>query len=149
MCFPHWSQSANFTMSMKLFHGIPCVAANACSLPAATCCFVGRSPLPCLNQHLFCILCPILFNIYVAPLTTIVRNHGLNIVPYGDDTQLILFSPRTQHHQTQFPRRDESCHHLDEEELPETQLRENRSPHPWLHPFHMGRYLVAPCHLKP
>ncbi|KAJ1125462.1 hypothetical protein NDU88_003894 [Pleurodeles waltl] len=35
-------------------------------------------------------LCPTLFNIYMTPLTTIVRNHGMNIVSYTDDTQLII-----------------------------------------------------------
>ena len=35
-------------------------------------------------------LSPTLFNVYMTPLAEIVRHHGLNIVSYADDTQLIL-----------------------------------------------------------
>lgn len=33
---------------------------------------------------------PTLFNIYMTPLTDVIRSHGLNIISYSDDTQLIL-----------------------------------------------------------
>ncbi|KAJ1093374.1 hypothetical protein NDU88_006475 [Pleurodeles waltl] len=35
-------------------------------------------------------LSPMLFNIYMAPLAQVARQHNLNILTYADDTQLIL-----------------------------------------------------------
>ncbi|KAJ1218145.1 hypothetical protein NDU88_005728 [Pleurodeles waltl] len=38
-------------------------------------------------------LSPTLFNVYMAPLATLIRSYGINIISYAVDTQLILSSP--------------------------------------------------------
>lgn len=35
-------------------------------------------------------LSPVLFNLYVQPLAAVARDHGLTMVSYADDTQLVV-----------------------------------------------------------
>ncbi|KAJ1198999.1 hypothetical protein NDU88_002837 [Pleurodeles waltl] len=42
-------------------------------------------------------LIPTLFNIYMAPLAQVARQHNLNIISYADDTQLILSLTKDSH----------------------------------------------------
>ncbi|KAJ1084340.1 hypothetical protein NDU88_004491 [Pleurodeles waltl] len=51
---------------------------------------------------------------------------------------------RPRHRQNQPPRRDERRRRVDEEQLLETELRQDGSPHPWTITLRMGRLLVAP-----